>query len=67
MRLPVEHGIRMAAFGRLLPVAKGKNRPRLCKNAANDGNQLPGDFLSVQKAAGGTNQAYSVIPGCVAL
>ena len=40
--------------------------PRPCKNAASDGNQLPGDFLSVQKAAGGTNQAYSVIPDCVA-
>nr|MDE5283068.1 hypothetical protein [Pseudomonas aeruginosa] len=32
---------------------RGRCWPRPCKNAASDGNQLPGDFLSVQKAAGG--------------
>ncbi|MCY1549164.1 hypothetical protein D9M68_853200 [compost metagenome] len=40
-------------LGRLLPVVTGRKRPRLCKNAASGGNQLPGDFLSVQEAVGG--------------
>ncbi len=35
------------------PVAIGKERPRLCKNVVSDGNQLAGDFLSVQEAVGG--------------